>query len=98
MSAKPKNTRDGAANRMWGGRFAAGPDALMEKINASIGFDKRLYAQDVAASKAHCAMLVARGIIPEADGQAILAGLDKVRADIEAAAVQLRDRTDQQMM
>src|SRR4029453_17969040 len=47
----------GNANRMWGGRFAAGPAAVMEQINASIGFDRRFFAQDIAASKAHAAML-----------------------------------------
>jgi len=69
---------------MWGGRFAAGPDTLMERINASIGFDKRLYRQDIAASKAHCAMLVAQKIIAAKDGKAIQAGLDRVLAEIEA--------------
>ncbi len=76
--------RSAGANAMWGGRFAAGPEAIMEQINASIGFDKRLYAQDIAGSKAHCEMLVAQGIIDDADGRAILDGLDRVRAEIEA--------------
>ncbi|MCE8421779.1 argininosuccinate lyase, partial [Rhodovulum sulfidophilum] len=52
-----------AANAMWGGRFAAGPDAIMQAINASIGFDKRLYAQDIRGSRAHAAMLAAQGIL-----------------------------------
>lgn len=56
----------------------------MEKINASIDFDKRFYAQDIAGSKAHCAMLVKQGILTEADGQAITSGLDKVLAEIES--------------
>ncbi|MBT4701740.1 MAG: argininosuccinate lyase, partial [Rhodospirillaceae bacterium] len=68
---------------MWGGRFDAGPAAVMEEINASIDFDKRLYAQDIAGSKAHCAMLVAQEIISEEDGTAILDGLDKVMSEIE---------------
>ncbi|HEY9548270.1 MAG TPA: argininosuccinate lyase [Kiloniellaceae bacterium] len=71
---------------MWGARFAAGPAAVMERINASIGFDRRLYAQDIAGSKAHCAMLVRQGIIAAEDGAAILAGLDAVLAEIEAGA------------
>ena len=50
-------------SRMWGGRFAEGPDAIMEEINASIDFDKNLFRQDIAASKAHARMLAARGII-----------------------------------
>jgi len=74
----------GAANRMWGGRFAAGPAVVMEHINASIGFDRRLYAQDIAASKAHAAMLVRQGIIGQADGAAIQSGLDRVLKEIEA--------------
>jgi argininosuccinate lyase len=69
---------------MWGGRFATGPDRLMQAINASIGFDKRLYAQDIAGSKAHSAMLAATGIISEADRDAIHDGLDKILAEIEA--------------
>jgi argininosuccinate lyase len=73
----------GAANVMWGGRFASGPDALMESINASIGFDKRLYAHDIAASKAHCEMLMAQGIIAPDTGRDILSGLDRVRGEIE---------------
>ncbi|MBI1180281.1 MAG: argininosuccinate lyase [Alphaproteobacteria bacterium] len=72
------------SNKLWGGRFAGGPAAIMERINASIDFDRRLYAQDIAASKAHCAMLVATGIIAAADGEAIDRGLDQVKAEIEA--------------
>ncbi len=68
---------------MWGGRFAAGPAQIMEDINASIGFDQRLYAQDITASKAHCEMLVAKQIISAEDGEAILSGLDQILAEIE---------------
>lgn len=71
-------------NTMWGGRFEGGPSAIMEKINASIDYDKRFYAQDIAGSKAHCAMLVKQGILTEEDGKAITDGLDKVLAEIEA--------------
>jgi argininosuccinate lyase len=73
-----------AANRMWGGRYKMGPAEIMEKINASIGFDKRLYAQDIAGSMAHCDMLVAQGIITAADGRAIKRGLRQVQAEIES--------------
>ncbi|WP_321395130.1 argininosuccinate lyase [Emcibacter sp.] len=73
-----------SANALWGGRFAAGPAEIMEKINASIDFDKQLYAQDIQGSKAHCKMLVAQDIISRADGDAILQGLDQVREEIEA--------------
>ncbi len=79
----PPAAGEPAANTMWGGRFGAGPARLMEKINASIAFDKRLYAQDIAASKAHCTMLMNRGIVSASDGRAILAGLDAVKGEIE---------------
>ncbi|GAB4267728.1 MAG: argininosuccinate lyase [Pararhodobacter sp.] len=69
---------------MWGGRFEGGVDAIMEAINASIGFDKRLYAQDIAGSRAHAAMLAAQGIITPEDHKAIDAGLEQVKAEIEA--------------
>ena len=66
---------------MWGGRFAEGPSAVMREINASIPFDKRLWQQDIAASKAHVAMLGTTGILSAVDQQAISAGLDSVAAD-----------------
>ena len=72
------------SNSMWGGRFASGPDAIMEAINASIDFDKRLAAQDVEASRAHAAMLGATGIVSDSDAQAIREGLQAVLAEIEA--------------
>jgi len=71
-------------NRMWGGRFAEGADALMEAINASIGFDRKLYAQDIAGSKAHATMLAAINIITEEDAHCIHAGLDTIASEIEA--------------
>ena len=73
-----------SANSMWGGRFAAGPDAIMEAINASIGFDRRLYAQDIRGSRAHAAMLAAQGIISPSDAEAIREGLLTVLSEIEA--------------
>jgi argininosuccinate lyase len=73
-----------SANTMWGGRFSSGPDAIMEAINASIGFDKRLAPQDIAGSRAHAAMLAATGIITQEDAQAIDTGLAQVLAEIEA--------------
>ncbi|MFT0859955.1 argininosuccinate lyase [Ancylobacter sp. G4_0304] len=72
------------SNKMWGGRFETGPDAIMEEINASIGFDQRLYAQDIAGSKAHAAMLAAQGIIDASDAEKIVAGLDTILSEIEA--------------
>lgn len=71
------------SNRMWGGRFASGPDAIMEEINASIDFDKRLYTQDIAGSIAHAKMLAEAGVLTDQDRDAILEGLAKVRAEIE---------------
>ena len=73
-----------SANKMWGGRFAAGPDAIMEAINASIGFDKRLARQDIDGSRAHAAMLAATGIITDSDASAIREGLLTVLSEIEA--------------
>ena len=68
---------------MWGGRFGSGPDAIMEAINASIGFDKRLAKQDIDGSRAHAAMLAAQGIISEKDAEAIREGLLTVLSEIE---------------
>ena len=75
---------DKTANQMWGGRFAAGPDAIMEAINASIGFDRRMAAQDIAGSRAHAAMLAATGVISDSDAEAIGEGLLTVLSEIEA--------------
>jgi argininosuccinate lyase len=72
------------SNAMWGGRFAEGPDAIMEAINASIGFDRRLARQDVEGSRAHAAMLAATGIVSDSDAEAIREGLLTVLSEIEA--------------
>ncbi len=72
---------------MWGGRFAEGPSAVMRAINASIPFDKQMWAQDIAGSKAHVAMLGAQGIVSHDDAAAISAGLDGVAADYAANGV-----------
>lgn len=71
-------------NKMWGGRFATGPAEIMEEINASIAFDRRLYAQDIAGSLAHAKMLAAQGIISQLDAEAITNGLQAIRAEIES--------------
>lgn len=68
---------------MWGGRFASAPSEIMAEINASIGFDRRLYAQDIEGSTAHAKMLAAQGIISQADATAIVDGLATIRAEIE---------------
>ncbi len=72
------------SNKMWGGRFAESPDAVMEEINASIDFDRHLYRQDIAASKAHAAMLAAQSIITKDDAAEITHGLDTILSEIEA--------------
>ncbi|NBZ88207.1 argininosuccinate lyase [Stagnihabitans tardus] len=84
-------TQDNSANSMWGGRFATGPDAIMTAINASISFDKRLYAQDIAGSRAHAAMLAAQGIITEEDATAIRQGLLTILSEIEAGRFQFSE-------
>ena len=76
--------RDPPANSLWGARFTGTPAEIMRRINASIDFDKRLYAEDIAGSKAHCAMLVAQSILSQEDGAAITAGLDQIRFEIES--------------
>ena len=90
MTDAPNPASPEAANAMWGGRFAAGPDAIMEAINASIGFDRRLYAQDIRGSRAHAAMLAARGIMSNKDAEAIGEGLLTVLSEIEAGSFPFR--------
>src|SRR5260370_37246561 len=70
------------SNKMWGGRFGESPDANMEEINVSIDVDRHLYAQDIAASKAHAAMLAAQGIITANDAKTIAKGLDTILSEI----------------
>ena len=77
-------SRTGNSNMMWGGRFAGGPAAVMREINASISVDKRLWREDIHASRAHAAMLGRQGIISQADAKAIDEGLLQVAAEIEA--------------
>ena len=78
MAKKTKNS----GNKMWGGRFASAPDAIMQKINASIDFDWHLYRQDIAASKAHAEMLAKQGIIGADDARKIIHGLDTILSEI----------------
>ncbi|HYM71678.1 MAG TPA: argininosuccinate lyase [Stellaceae bacterium] len=96
---EPRPADDGAAasqpaNRLWGGRFAGGPAAIMRRINASIDFDRRLYAEDIAGSTAHCAMLVAQCILSPEDGAAITAGLEQIRAEIDAGDFVFREENE----
>ena len=79
---RKSNNNNNNNNRMWGGRCASGPAAIMEKINASIDFDWHLYRQDIAASKAHAAMLAKQGIISADDARKIAHGLDTILSEI----------------
>jgi len=79
-----------SSNSMWGGRFAQGPASVMREINASIPFDKRLWRQDIAGSKAHVAMLAARGIVDGEDAQAITEGLSRIAAEYEEHGVPVK--------
>jgi argininosuccinate lyase len=76
-------SNDKASNQMWGGRFASGPSAIMEAINASIGFDRKLYAQDIRGSLAHSEMLAETGIISTDDQAKIAHGLGTILKEIE---------------
>src|SRR3546814_6111084 len=87
-----------AANSMWGGRFAGGPAAIMTEINASIGFDRRLYRQDIAGSQAPCRMLVKQGLISAAEGKTIAAGLETILREIEAGQLRLDPRLADHIM
>jgi argininosuccinate lyase len=77
-------------NKMWGGRFSTEPDAVMEEINASIDFDRRLFRQDIAASQAHAAMLAKQGIITADDARRIAHGLDTILSEIESGKFEFK--------
>jgi argininosuccinate lyase len=89
MSSKTSEPASG--HLLWGGRFSAKPDALMQAINVSIGFDKRLAAEDLAGSRAHASMLGAEGIISPEDAKAILEGLDAIEQEIADGDFPFRD-------
>jgi argininosuccinate lyase len=79
-----------AANSMWGGRFSAAPAELMTRINASIDVDKRMYREDITASRAHARMLVKVGILTAEEGAKIDSGLEQVLAEIEAGSFEFK--------
>ncbi|MBX9465412.1 MAG: argininosuccinate lyase [Aquamicrobium sp.] len=83
-----------ASNQMWGGRFASGPAAVMEAINASIGFDRKLYAQDIRGSIAHSEMLAETGIISADDQKKIAHGLNTILSEIEAGTFEFSARLE----
>src|SRR5690348_18274878 len=78
--------RNEAANPQWGARFAAGPSVIMQEINASIGFDRKLWRQDIRGSLAHAAMLAKVGIISSEDEAAIRNGLGQIAQEIETGS------------
>jgi len=85
--ASPSQSNAPNSNNMWGGRFGAGPSAIMQAINASIDVDKRFYQQDIAGSRAHAAMLSSVGILSETDNAQIQEGLDQIEAEITAGTL-----------
>ncbi|MGH7010720.1 MAG: lyase family protein, partial [Caulobacteraceae bacterium] len=86
--------RNSPGHSMWGGRFYAKPAALMRRINASIGFDRRLAAEDIAGSRAHAAMLADQGIISKQDAQAIDRGLQEVGEEIAAGRFTFKEELE----
>src|SRR5579864_459615 len=90
VSTMARLKRNAPVNAAWGGRFSSAPADIMQRINASLDVDKRLYAQDIAGSLAHCAMLVKRRIISRKDGTAIARGLAKIRVEIESGKFPFR--------
>ncbi len=91
VSSKKPAAKKTKANQMWGGQFTCSPSELMSKINVSIGFDKRLYRQDIEASIAHATMLAKQKIINQADAKAIVLGLNEILRDIEDGNFEFRD-------
>jgi argininosuccinate lyase len=91
LSNNDPQRRNAAANAQWGGRFAAGPSVIMAEINASIGFDRKLWRQDIRGSLAHAAMLARAGIIEPADEAAIREGLAAIGGEIEAGRFSFDD-------
>jgi len=91
MAQPPKNPAAPAGQAMWGGRFSQKPAELMQAINVSIGFDKRLAAQDLAGSRAHAAMLADKGVISSADEAAIQKGLSQIEGEIADGTFPFRD-------
>ncbi|MFZ5670830.1 MAG: argininosuccinate lyase [Pseudomonadota bacterium] len=90
MTDKPPN-RPGEGQKMWGGRFSASPNELMQAINVSIGFDRRLAAQDLAGSRAHAAMLARAGVISSEDEAEIQRGLAAIQSEMEAGTFPFRE-------
>jgi len=90
-TGSPVRESQNVSNAMWGGRFSQAPDTLMEAINVSIGFDQKLYAQDIVGSIAHCKMLVEQEILDSAAGEQIIEGLKKIRVEIEEGTFEFKN-------
>jgi len=82
------------SNQMWGGRFASGPAAIMQAINASISFDRKLYAEDIRGSIAHSEMLAEQGIITKADQKKIAKGLKTILGEIETGKFEFSEKLE----
>ena len=91
QGSSPAGQSPQSGQTLWGGRFSAKPADIMQAINVSIGVDKRLWAQDLAGSRAHCRMLIDKAIVRPDDGAAILGGLDTIQTEIEAGIFPFRD-------
>ncbi len=87
MTSSGKSSDSSSANqKLWGGRFSESTSALVEKFSESVSFDSRLYRQDIRGSQAHARMLAKVGVLTPADADAIVAGLDAIRAEIDAGS------------
>ncbi|HAD62618.1 MAG TPA: argininosuccinate lyase, partial [Alcanivorax sp.] len=75
---------DNQQNQLWGGRFSESTDAFVQAFTASVGFDRRMYRQDIQGSQAHATMLAEAGVLTGEERDAIIQGLDEIRAEIEA--------------
>ncbi len=91
VKREDKHKMTKGANPMWGGQFKAGPAQSMAKINASIAFDRALFAQDIAGSVAHCQMLAKVGILTDAEAKTIVGGLEKIKKEILAGAFEFKE-------
>ena len=83
MTTKDKRTNvNHETNVSWGGRFSEGPDELVARLNASVSFDQRMYAEDIEGSQAHAQMLGSQGIIPQAESEMICEELERIKGEI----------------
>ena len=87
----PERPDVSAGQSIWGGRFSAKPAELMQAINVSIGFDRRLASQDLKGSRAHAAMLTKAGVISREDGEKILDGLERIETEMASGAFPFRE-------